>query len=446
MERYISKCENILLTFKNNDIYELANKMNVEISCVYDEEINNLTNKYDVVFSNLDTYNINKLVVRTKKYLILFNVENNNDGIKNFMELNDDWIYVNDEWTSGNKITIIKKKEDNEKNIICVIKENAIFSNPKSFELFYYYFNNNYKMVKKNLNNIKNFIEEKNKKNNVLVFIHSINIDQFDVDVMKYVQTHIKFESQIYIIEQDWWVAAIYSRVVESNFRKDILMANNYKVMVIADNNKILEDFNNIDCSAYKNNIICYNYWGIYKSAIIKFNNEPIKKILISGNLHKTSYPERRYLKNLNNNYIEVYKYNNNDIKDNDDNHYSKKLNEYLCCFTSSVYVVNIKQGKIQNTHIVLLKNFEILASGSLLLVPDCEEEYLKKIGLVKGEHYLTLNFNYNNNDIISQINDLMNENNISNINKIRYNGYTYAINNLTNKQKFEELNEIFTK
>lgn len=39
----------------------------------------------------------------------------------------------------------------------------------------------------------------------------------------------------------------------------------------------------------------------------------------------------------------------------------------------------NIKQGKIQNTHIVLLKNFKILASGSLLLVPNYEEPYLKK-------------------------------------------------------------------
>lgn len=149
MERYISKCENILLTFKNNNIYELANKMNVEILCVYDKEINNLTNKYDMVFSNLDTLNVNELVMRTKKYLILFDVENDNN-VKNFMVLNDDWIYINDDWTCENKIIVIKKKEDKEKNIICIIKENAIFSNPKAFELFFYYFNNNYKMVKKN--------------------------------------------------------------------------------------------------------------------------------------------------------------------------------------------------------------------------------------------------------------------------------------------------------
>ena len=443
MERYISNCDNILLTFKNNNIYELANELNVEITCVYDKEINNLLNHYDVVFSNLYTLNVNELVVRTKKYLILFDA-GNDDSVKNFMELNDDWIYMNDEWTCENKITVIKKKEDNEKNIICVMNENSFFYNPKSFELFFYYFNNNYKMVKKNSDNIINFIEGKNKKNNVLVFIHSTRTGQFDIDVMTYIQTHIKFKSQIYIIEQDWWVAAIYKRVVENHFRKDILIANNYKVIVIADNVKILEDFNNIDCIEYQNNIICYNYWGIYKSDIVEFKNEPIKKILLSGSLHKTSYPERIYLSNLINNYIEVYKYNNNDIKDIDNNHYSKKINEYLCCFSSSVYVVNIKRGKIQNTHLVLLKNFEILASGSLLLVPNYEEPYLKKLGLINGTHYLTLDFNNNDIDMNQQINVLMDENNLSNINEIRYNGYIYAINNLTNKQKFIEINEMF--
>jgi hypothetical protein len=190
---------------------------------------------------------------------------------------------------------------------------------------------------------------------------------------------------------------------------------------------------------------VIFNYWGIYKSSIIKYNNVPIKKILITGNTLSRNYPERNLMCHLDNHNIEIYDYNNNDIK-TDNINFSKKLNEYLCCFTSSVHVVNIKLRKIQNTHIILLKNYEILASGSLLLVPDYEEPYLKKIGLIKGEHYLTLNFNYNNDDMNKQINNLLNEDNIQNINKIRYNGYKYAINNLTNKQRFNELNKIFTE
>lgn len=81
------------------------------------------------------------------------------------------------------------------------------------------------------------------------------------------------------------------------------------------------------------------------------------------------------------------------------------------------------------NAHTILLKLFEILASGSLL-ISHYKEPYLRKIGLVKGEHYLTLNFNYNN-DMNKQINNLLKEDNISNINKIRYNGSLLVAQNL---------------
>lgn len=296
------------MTLKDNDIIELANELNIKISCIDKININDINESYDIILSDLIDIELNKLIKITKKYLILLNTQNDNT-IKLFMEKNDDWIYANNDWTWENKITIIKKKEEHE------------------------------------------------------------------------------------------------------------------------------------------NNIICYNFWGIYNQAIIKFNVEPIKKILISGNNILKRYPERYYLSCLknNNNNINVYKYNTNNIV-NDNNNFNFVLNKYLCCFVSSVYVRNKKYKKSLNTHTILLKNYEVLASGSLLLVPDYEELYLKKIGLVKSEHYLTLNFNYNNDDMNKQINNLLKEDNISNINKIRYNGYIYAINNLTNKQRFEELNEIFMK
>lgn len=37
-------------------------------------------------------------------------------------------------------------------------------------------------------------------------------------------------------------------------------------------------------------------------------------------------------------------------------------------------------------------------------------------------------------------------KNNMSNVNKIRYSGYIYGISNLTNEQKFIEMNEVFIK
>jgi hypothetical protein len=445
LTKYLTKCENILLMSSDQNIIKFIGEYNIKTYCIDKiENIKNIEENYDIIFNDLINLDLNYLTKLTKKFIILSNIKNYND-IKLFMELNDDWIYNNDDWTFKNNLTIIKRKEEHEKNIICIIKENAKFYNPKSFELFNYYFNNNYKMVNKNMDNIGYFIDEKNKKNNVLIFIHDTYLDNFDFYVLKHIQNQKKNEHQIYIIIQDWWVAANYKRVTEENFRKDILKANNYKIIVIVDNVEILADFNNTNCLEFKNNIICYNYWGIYKSSIIEFNKDPIKKIFISGCMAKNNYPERRRLKSLNNEYIYVYEYNYNDVN-NTNNNYSEELNKYLCCFSSSVYVVNIKYGRIENTHLVLLKTFEILASGSLLLVPDYEEPYLEKLGLINKKHYLTLKFDKNDHNMHIQINNLFANDNLLNINNIRYNGYNYAINHLTNEQRYKELNELFIK
>jgi hypothetical protein len=443
LKKILINSKNILLLLKNNNIIKLINELNIQNSYIDKIEINNVKKQYDIIFSDLINIEFNNLIKITKRYLILLNTQNNND-IKLFMELNDDWIYENNNWTWENKITIIKKRENNEKNIICIIKENSCFSNPKSFELYNYYFYNNYKIVNKNINNIINFINDKNKKDNVILFIYDIILNEFDLLVMNFIQNkNNKFYCNFFILTQDWWNTSHKSNKYFNNIITNIFKSNNYKIFVQVNDIELLMDFNGQNYSNFKDNIICYNYWGIYKNSIIEFNNNPISKILISGNLSTNKYPERFFLSNLDNKNIYVYNYNNNDVL-SINNNYSKELNKYLCCFSSSVYVRNRKYKKIMNTHTILLKNYEILASGSLLLVPNYEEIYLKKIGLIQGEHYLSLNFNYNNNDMNKQINDLFNKDNLEKINKIRYNGYIYSINNLTNKQRFEELNKIF--
>lgn len=431
------------LELENKLINELVNELNIKISIVDKLEINKLEEYSVVILADLIDINLDELVKKTKKYIILLNVENSND-IELFMELNDNLIYANDEFTLKNKIIVIKKKEEQENNIMCIIKENAQFYNPKSFELFNYYFKNNYKMVNKNVNNIKSFIDEKNRQNNVLIFIYDTYLNEFDFITMNYIQNYCEIKCKIFILTQDWWNTTHSSIKYFNDVTTNIFKANNYKVIVQVDNIELLSNFNGVDYLKFKENIICYNYWGIYNSSIIEFNNDPITKILISGNLIVKHYPERHLLSNLNNINICVYNYNSNDVQSNNNN-FSKELNKYMCCFTSSVYVKNKKYKKTMNTHTILLKIFEILASGSLLLVPDYEEPYLKKIGLINKKHYLTLNFDKNNN-LNEQINNLLNENNLKNVNKIRYDGYIHAINNLTNSVRFKELNEMFIK
>jgi protease II len=63
-----------------------------------------------------------------------------------------------------------------------------------------------------------------------------------------------------------------------------------------------------------------------------------------------------------------------------------KRLSKYITCFTSSVH----------DTHCILMKVFEILSSGSILIYPKKEEEYIQNIGLVDRKNCFLINFNEN--------------------------------------------------
>ena len=138
-------------------------------------------------------------------------------------------------------------------------------------------------------------------------------------------------------------------------------------------------------------------------------------------------------------NNIEHYTYNMNDINNNNNN-YNMVLNNYIASFTSSVYIYNETEQKMVNTNMILLKTFEILASGSLLLMPISEDIYLRKIGIIDKENCILLDFN---KDLNEQISFILDVNNINYINNIRYNGYLHAKNNLNSHNKFIEFQNI---
>jgi hypothetical protein len=258
LNEYLLQCENILIISDNHDIINLLSNFKIKIFNT-DNTLNiNCEIKYDIIYSDL-VIDIN-LYKLANKYIILSDT-NENDDFKTFMEINDDYIYTNNDFVFENKITIIKKKEEDEKNIMCIIKEDAYFYNPKSFELFDFYFKKNYKIIKKNNHNIINFIKEKNKKNNVLVYLFPTILNNFDYQLIEYMQNHNEFLCKNYIIIQDWWVSANLRKIptsMENHIRKTIFKANNYKVIVIVDNVKTLMDFNDIDLCEFENNIICY--------------------------------------------------------------------------------------------------------------------------------------------------------------------------------------------
>jgi hypothetical protein len=320
-----------------------------------------------------------------------------------------------------------------------IIKENYIMNNLKSNDLLNIYFKQEYKILYLNYEKVIEFILSNNNNNiNIIFYTYNI-IDSYEINIMNYVKNNIML-CKIYFILIDWWrIPPPGNYDLQHYFVSNIFYAINYKVITFIYDIYQLNSYYNKDFNFFKNNIIHINLWSCYNLAFTDFNNNPINKVLISGRTSEICYPERAKLLLQNNNNIEYYEYNMNDI-DSINNNYNKVLNNYIAAFTSSVYIFNETLQQYTNTNMVLLKTFEILASGSLLLVPITEDLYLQKFGIINKENCLLLDFN---KDLNEQINNILNINNLSYINNIRYNGYLHAKNNLNSYNKFMEFKNI---
>jgi hypothetical protein len=314
-----------------------------------------------------------------------------------------------------------------------IIKKNYNMSNLKSNDLLNIYFKEHYKILYFNYEKVVEFVLNNNNNNVNIIFYTYNTIDSYESNVMNFIKNSI-IQCKIFFIIIDWWkIPPPGNYKLQHNFISNIFYATNYKVITFIYDINQLNSYYNIDFTPFKNNIIHINLWSCYNMAFTDFNNNPINKVLVSGVISNIHYPER--VKILSSNNIEYYKYNINDIN-TINNNYNKVLNNYIASFTSSVYIFNETEQKMTNTNMVLLKTFEILASGSLLLAPLSEDLYLRKFGIINSENCILLDFN---NDINKQINNILDSSNLNNINKIRYNGYLHAKNNLNSYNKFIE-------
>jgi hypothetical protein len=69
-------------------------------------------------------------------------------------------------------------------------------------------------------------------------------------------------------------------------------------------------------------------------------------------------------------------------------------------------------------------------------------KEYLKELGFQDGYNYISCNYN----NIIEKINYICDINNIDEINKIRLNGYNLVLNNHTEKNRYNLINNLIKK
>jgi FkbM family methyltransferase len=260
-------------------------------------------------------------------------------------------------------------------------------------------------------------INIENIKNNKSIVL-CVTYDDFDISLLKCDNVQI-----IYKIDDLYPYKEIRNKCIQN---ADIIISP-YQYLFNTDEIKLM----------YKN-INLFNTFHIPYSAIddffkdIKFNNNPINKIFISGAVNEV-YPLRMFITNdiIFKDYIEYLihpSYNNyshnciNDI-------YYKKLNEYLCCFVdASLY------------KFILLKVFEICSVGSLLLVEDTIEKDLNNLGFYDNINCIFCN-KYN---LENKIKWILNSENRQLIDNMRKKGMDLVRQHHTTKHRSETFNDIF--
>ncbi len=234
----------------------------------------------------------------------------------------------------------------------------------------------------------------------------------------------------------DWWCNPINPGFDEYNLNAFYYSRIRY---VVCTDYKTLGFFLNKNLEIYKNNILSWDMHSCYDNCFVKLNNDPINKILVSGDMSEIGYPERFKLSNFNNVCI---KKRGNDVWTNEKG-YSQYLNRYICCFSTSHYPYNMttkKQNVISN--LILLKTYEILGSGALLLSPLNQKNQLAKIGLIEDVNCMFIDMS-DDNKIQEKIDFILDEKNRKFIDNIRKNGQNHGKNNLSSKRKYEILKKL---
>lgn len=329
-------------------------------------------------------------------------------------------------------------------------KEQKKIRNPKGHPILFKYFLNKYEVFYLSSNELSNFLNINNKENINLIYYHvgmeyktDNNYNNIFINFIK--NNNLKIN--ILIFTCDFWIHKYKNSKYPSNlhvkkydkFIFDIFDLNNIKIITFCNNKEQLEFYHQKKYN--NNNIIFNNIWCCYDESFIDFNVKPIFKLLISGVTASNFYPERFILSKISKKYnkIKLLSYNENDIKTLNNN-YNKTLNKYFACFNSNVYVPtkNIKDNKHYNTNILLLKTFEIIASGSLLVMPKSSEKILNNIGLYHNINCYLINFDEN---IIPQIENIFN--NIEKYNNVRKKAQELAKEKFTFDIKLKEIKKI---
>jgi len=177
-----------------------------------------------------------------------------------------------------------------------------------------------------------------------------------------------------------------------------------------------------------------------YKNSFIPFNNNPVNKIALSGSIELNNNPYytreiiNKKLSSFPNKYQRIAGHR---LERNPEhgNSFNLKLNKYIANIYTTVYNYN--------KSVILLKFFEILASGSLLIIPLEQKSICDKLGLHNNIHYKIINFE-NDNDMHNEINYILEPANRTEIDKIRQDGQQFCSHHLDVNFLYEHFMKCF--
>jgi hypothetical protein len=268
-----------------------------------------------------------------------------------------------------------------------------------------------------------------------IVYASSSSFEKQMIDFVKNPQNN-----KIVFFSYDYWPHVRWdpTHFNQKYFVENMFYAKHHYIVTYALNLEQINEMWDQDFTEYKDKIICDNIWCSYPLSFIPFNKDPINKVLLFGNIVATHYPERYYMRCLskvNKNVVELER----SRSDFYDNVFNTKLSNYLCCFASSVYVYHKKFKQYRNTNIILLKVFEILASGSLLLYPKDGEDQLNKYGLFHMKNCIVSDME----NISETIDFILHPENRNKIDEIRLNGQKHARENLDSIYLYKKIKNI---
>lgn len=349
-----------------------------------------------------------------------------------------------------------KKKERFSQNI------NKIYmlSERNNFEKYTYIYNNikhdkQINFIKMDFTSILKFLE-KNKNNKIKILIYNITcnikVNEKLYKIIKWMKNNNPKFIVISLIPIDWWFQAKKSNCKHSDlivfYRlnvKNFMFICSHKPEFIEKtlNTKIL----------YKNNILVFNSNHCYDNSFIELNKNP-KNIILTNGAGGITYYYRNYIKKFRG--IErIHRFK--DIK-NIKSSYSQKINKYICNFVTTRDVLNLgkypmlknRKTKVERHNLVslqvpLMKHFECIASGCLLLCPLEEKNYLEKLGLIEDINCMFIDMS-DDKKIQDKIDFILDPKNRKFIDKVRKAGQDHGRKNFNSKKKYDELKNIILK